>query len=167
MKCRLWTLAGVVACSFVFFSSAYSIATEPKQGWERFEFSGNTAFSHRQLRTALIAEPEFLLATHPNSDRSTVGQVAEQLLMAGYQNSGFKSPRFEFQGTSGGGGVISIDEGQRFRCGEHPQFKSRRRVGVCIQKPGPNTAKRRETPCYSRNRSPRNRYGNRPDLPLG
>lgn len=122
MNVRLWTLACVAAWTVAVplsnpWLSTPLVAEEPSAGWGRFQFVGNKAFSDEQLRRALIADPDFLLATHPHSDRSTVREVAERLLMAGYRNSGFKSPQVDFRSTDGGGGVISIDEGPRFRCG--------------------------------------------------
>ncbi len=117
MTLRLWALACVAAWTVAVLVSNPLFAQASTAGWERFEFVGNAEFSDEQLRSALIAEPDFLLATHPHSDRSSVRAVAERLLVAGYRNSGFQSPKVEFKSNVDGGGVVSIDEGPRLRCG--------------------------------------------------
>lgn len=131
--CRLWTMQCCTASMLAIIFATSSIAADSPKGWERFEFVGNTVFSDNQLRTALVAEPDFLLAAHPSSDRATVRPIAERLLFAGYRNSGFPSPQIEFQVADHGGGTVTIHEGPRFRCGQRPGSDKRSRTkDICI-----------------------------------
>ena len=91
-------------------------AHEPDD-WNRFHFTGNQTFTDSQLRAALIAEPDFLLANHPKSNNAQVHEVTKQLLILGYQHAGFASPQIEVQTSPEGITTVQITEGTRFHCG--------------------------------------------------
>jgi hypothetical protein len=91
-------------------------ADEGASCWDKFQFAGNVTFSSEQLRQALIAEPDFLFATHPLSDRSELAEVIERLLTAGYREAGFPQPKIEAVASSDAHTEIRIKEGSRIRC---------------------------------------------------
>jgi|GEM_PF-4143998 len=94
-----------------------AVAEDARSDWDRFQFAGSKYFSAGQLLDALIAEPDFLLATHPHGDKAGVREVTKRLLLAGYQRAGFASPEIDVQTISEDGVSIHINEGQRFYCG--------------------------------------------------
>lgn len=94
-----------------------AVAEEATSDWERIQFIGHQSFSADQLREALIAEPDFLLATHPHGDKAGVREATRSRLLAGYQRAGFASPEIDVKTNLEHGVSVHISEGQRFYCG--------------------------------------------------
>jgi hypothetical protein len=91
-------------------------AANAPNDWSRFRFSGNQTFTSDQLIGALIAEPDFLLANHPNSNNADVHEVTKRLLIAGYKDAGFPTPGIKIETAEDGTTKITIDEGTRTYC---------------------------------------------------
>ncbi len=85
--------------------------------WDKIRFVGNSTYSTEQLRKALIAEPDYLSASHPLSDRLELTEVVERLLTAGYRNTGFPECKVKAQTSDDETTTYQIDEGTRIRCG--------------------------------------------------
>lgn len=111
-------LPTLIFCLLIgFVASSHAQAVHEPDDWNRFHFGGNQTFSASQLRSALIAEPDFLLANHPKSNNEQVHAVTTRLLTAGYQHAGFASPQFEVQTSPEGITTIQTIEGNRYHCG--------------------------------------------------
>lgn len=95
-----------------------SLAEQPPDNWSRFRFEGNQTFTAEQLRAALVAEPDFLLANHPHSNNADVHEVTRRLLTAGYERAGFYFPTIEIVTAEDGNTTITIDVGKRALCGD-------------------------------------------------
>ncbi|WP_218932798.1 BamA/TamA family outer membrane protein [Roseimaritima multifibrata] len=93
--------------------------TIPEDPWARFHFEGNQAFSDAALRKALIADPTFLLATHPLGSSDELEGVIRNGLVYGYRRKGFPSPIISVTSQADPPlTTIRIDEGARMLCGK-------------------------------------------------
>ncbi|WP_153556612.1 BamA/TamA family outer membrane protein [Roseimaritima sediminicola] len=100
-------------------AAAQTPATSSTDDRNRFTFEGNTTFGDAQLRDALLADPDFLLAAHPLGTSDELAGVMRKQLIAAYRRQGFPSPQIEVAATSDPVGAhVSIDEGSRLRVGE-------------------------------------------------
>lgn len=79
----------------------------------RIQLAGNTTFSTEQLFDALLAEPDYLLATHPYSEPSDQSDLVKKYLIAGYRQAGFPNVDIDITHTDGGA-ICRITEGDRF-----------------------------------------------------
>ena len=81
---------------------------------EHFQFQGNQTFTDAQLRRALVADPDVLLAIHPLGTSDKLADRLTETLVAGYRGHGFPSPKVNVQPTTDPiGATISIEEGRR------------------------------------------------------
>lgn len=80
--------------------------------WQRFQFAGNTTFSEAQLRNALVADPDFLLAAHPLGTEAELAGVIRNGLVRGYRDAGFPTPQVQVTPAEEKV-LIEIDEGPR------------------------------------------------------
>ncbi len=113
-----WAITKLVLLLLSVFSAAACVqAAHEPDDWNRFHFTGNQTFTDSQLRAALVAEPDFLLANHPKSNNEQVHEVTTRLLTSGYQHAGFASPQIEVQTSPEGTTAIQIIEGPRYHCG--------------------------------------------------
>ena len=111
-------VAVIAAFAFsTFLQTTRGFAQHAPDDWSRFHFEGNHTFQAEQLLSALIAEPDFLLANHPKSNNADVHQVTQRLLVAGYQRAGFQSPSVQIETAEDGTASVRIGEGMRQRCG--------------------------------------------------
>ncbi len=118
---NLRSLQRMLAIGFVclLLSSTASGQTPAADYWDRFEFEGNQAFTAKQLRDALLADPDFLLAAHPLGASRELASVIRKQLVAGYRRQGFPSPAVTVDTTDDPvGAVIRIDEGPQIRVGD-------------------------------------------------
>ncbi len=109
-------LAIGIACSLL--SSPASAQTPAADYWDRFEFEGNQAFTSTQLRDALLADPDFLLAAHPLGASDELASVIRKQLVAGYRRQGFLAPGIRVQASEDPvAALVTIDEGPQIRVG--------------------------------------------------
>lgn len=111
-----WRASVIVLVAASFFATS-GLAQQAPDNWSRFRFEGNQTFTAEQLRAALVAEPDFLLANHPHSNNADVHMVTRRLLISGYERAGFHSPAVEIVTAEDGNTTITIDEGKRSVCG--------------------------------------------------
>lgn len=109
--------ARVIILASVSFFASISLAQQAPDNWSRFRFEGNRTFTAEQLRAALVAEPDFLLANHPHSNNADVHEVTRRLLISGYERAGFHSPTVDIVTAEDGNTTITIEEGKRALCG--------------------------------------------------
>ncbi len=107
----------MVACSLT-GQGLSEIRAEPIFGPEQLNFSGNSIFSDQQLVDALVANIDFLIATHPSSDHGEMSNVVRRLLSKGYQRAGFPEAKITVTMPPDTQFVdVKISEGDRYRNG--------------------------------------------------
>ncbi|MDG2385102.1 MAG: hypothetical protein P8N76_25755 [Pirellulaceae bacterium] len=107
----------MVACSLT-GQGLSEIRAEPIFGPEQLNFSGNSTFSDQQLVDALVANIDFLIATHPSSDPGEISNVVRRLLSKGYQRAGFPEAKITVTMPPDTQSVnVEISEGDRYRNG--------------------------------------------------
>jgi hypothetical protein len=99
---------------------------------DRIEFEGVTSFSREALRSALVRNAGFLLASHPQAPMDPFLETLRQKILAGYQQNGFPNATVTAALDETTGRVrVRVSEGVRYRCGK---------VQVAGVKPGPAAA---------------------------
>jgi hypothetical protein len=112
-----------LACAWVFLRIAAPAAPAELTGnlWDpaRIELSGLKTFTPEQLRRALLAHAEYLVAAHPAAPRQDLAKTIERHLLKGFHHAGFPDASVTAKLDPNGERVlVSVGEGPRYLAGE-------------------------------------------------